>query len=141
MCRRSSCSVCGTIGLIVGLLVGIGVGVLFFYELLPGLAAVLPIVLTLGAVALALLLIGLVAARPSSVAAACLADNGNRLLAGALGTVVSVLAALLFSTGTLFILQLVLTAVAAFFTAYLAVQIVCFVTCVTRCLCGVDDRD
>ncbi len=135
---RSCSALCGTVGLIVGVLAGIGAGLLFFYELLPGLATVLPITLTLGAVATALLLVGIAVAgvRPNTVMAACLAANGNRLLAGALGTVVSTLTLLVFNTGPLFNLRLVLVSVVALLLAYLAVQIVCFVTCVTRRLGG-----
>ncbi len=132
--RCNTCSTpCGVLGLIFGLLAGIGTGLLFFYEQIPGFATVLPTVLILGAVALALLLIGLAAAcRPNCAFTACLAQSGVRLLVGSLGTVA---AALLFSVFTLFTLQLILAALTAFFAAYLAVQIVCFVLCVVRRLC------
>ncbi len=133
MCRRYS-TVCDTVGVIIGVLAGIATGILFFYELLPALATVLPIVLTLGAVALGLLLVGLATTRccTDGVFGNCLTFYGNRLLAGSLGTVVSTLVLLVFNTGTLFNLRLVLTAIVAFFFAYLLVQIVCLVTCATR---------
>lgn len=136
MCCRSRCSLCNTIGLVLGVLVGVGVGLLFNYELLPGLTAVLPIFLLIGAVATVLLLIGLwtTACRPACPAAACLVQNGGRWLTGALGTFVGALLLLLLPA--LFGLQLVLAAVTAFFLAYLLVQIVCTVTCVTDTLCG-----
>ena len=130
---RTCTSPCGVIGVVLGLLVGIGTGVLFFYEQVPGLAAALPVVLVLGAAALGLLLVGLgVACRNGCPLTVCLATHGVRLLVGALGTVI---AALLFSVFTLFVVQLVLAALVAFFASYLAVQLVCFITCVVRRLC------
>ena len=134
MCCRTRGSLCNTIGLIVGLFVGIGAGLLFNYELLPGLTTVLPIVLAAGAIAAvtALVGLGLAAYDPNTVLTTCLAQHGGRWLAGALGTVVGVILLLLFTTPTLFTLQLVLVAATAFFFAYLLVQVVCTVTCILR---------
>ncbi len=134
MCR-SRCSLCNTIGLVLGVLVGVGVGLLFNYELLPGLTAVLPILLLTGAVAIVLLLIGLwsTACRSGCAAAACLTQNSGRWLTGALGTFVGALLLLLLPA--LFGLQLVLAAVTAFFLTYLLVQVVCTVTCIQSTLC------
>ncbi len=132
--RCRSCSTpCGVVALIFGLLAGVGAGVLFFYEQIPGFAAAVPTVLVLGAVALGLLLVGLaVACCTGCPVTACLAEHGTRLLVGALGTVA---AALLFPVFALFAVQLVLAALVAFFAVYLAVQLICFVLCVVDRLC------
>ena len=128
---RSCFSSCGAVALIFGLLAGVGTGVLFFYEQIPGFAAAVPTVLVLGSVALGLLLVGLGATCGTGCPfAVCLAEHSTRLLVGALGTVT---AALLFPVFTLFAVQLVLAALVAFFAVYLAVQLVCFVLCVA---CG-----
>ena len=135
MCCRSRCSLCNTIGLVLGVLAGVGVGLLFNYDLLPGLTAAIPVLLITGAAATVLLLIGLwaTACRPACSAAACLVQDGGRWLTGALGTFVGALLLLLLPA--LFGLQLVLAAVTAFFLAYLLVQIACTVTCVADTLC------
>lgn len=134
MCQRTCTPLCGVIGVILGLIVGGVVGVLFNFELLPGFVALLPTVLALGAGALVLLLVGLAAAvcRPDCTLADCLDSVGIKLAAGAIGTIAGALLSLLFAGGTLFTLQLILAAITAFFVTYLAVQVVCFVLCITR---------
>lgn len=130
---RSCSSSCGVLSLIFGLIAGIGTGVLFYYEQIPGFAAAVPTALILGAVALGLLLVGLGSVCCTSCPlSACLAEHATRLLVGALGTVV---AALLFPVFALFAVQLVLAALVAFFAVYLAVELVCFTLCITQRLC------
>ncbi|MBR2407035.1 MAG: hypothetical protein IKB04_08390 [Clostridia bacterium] len=132
-CRTCN-GVCNTVGLIVGALVGIGAGLLFFYEQLPGFAAAVPALFVLGAVTLGVLLVGLSMAscRAGCAFADCLVDAGVRLTVGALGTVIT---AWLFPVFTLFTVQLILAALLAFFATYLTVQLVCFVACLTRRAC------
>lgn len=136
MCQRTCTPLCGVLGVILGLIVGGVVGVLFNFELLPGLVALLPTVLALGAGTLVLLLVGLAVAacRPGCTLADCLETAGTKLAAGAIGTVAGALLSLLFAGGTPFTLQLILAAFTAFFVTYLAVQIFCFVLCITRSL-------
>ena len=134
--RCRSCNpVCGLIGAIIGAVVGVGIGLLFFYEQIPGLAAALPTVAGFGITALAALIVGAAVASfcPNGGLADCLAENGVRLLIGSLGTA---LAAWLFGLFTLFTVQLILAAIAAFFATYLLVQIACFATCLVRDRCG-----
>ncbi len=134
MYQRNCTPLCGVIGVILGVIVGVAIGVLFNFELLPGLVAVLPTVLALGAGTLVLLLVGLAAAayRTDCTLADCLETAGTKLAAGAIGTVAGALLSLLFAGGTLFTLQLILAAITAFFVTYLAVQVFCFVLCITR---------
>ncbi len=134
MYRRTCFCLCDVVGLILGVLAGVAAGLLFNAELLVGLVAVIPIVLGFGAAVLALLLVALTVAacRRGCACTECLAGSGTRLLVGALGTVVSTLLFLLFTTGTLFILQAVLVALVAFFFVYLLVQLACYVVCQTR---------
>ena len=134
MYRRTCFCLCDVVGIILGVLAGVAAGLLFNAELLVGLAAVIPIVFGIGAAVLALLLIGLTTAACNCgcTCTECLAGSGTRLLVGALGTVAGTLLFLLFSTGTLFILQVVLVALVAFFLVYLLVQLVCYVVCQTQ---------
>ena len=89
----------------------------------------------MGAGALVLLLIGLSAAacRPDCCALAnCLKSAGATLAIGGLGTVAGALLSLLLVGCRLFVLQCILAEITVFFVTYLAVQVFCFILCLTR---------
>lgn len=134
MCKQNSCS-CGT-SIIISVIIGIGVAVIFSLGFLTNAAIALFIAFGISAVALLtlLLLIPIAGSNISPALKKCMCIYGKSLIAGAVGTLVTTLAALslelVASTALIIIFFLIGT-----FLSFLIISIVQFLWCVINFDC------
>lgn len=136
-CSKSSCNLCGIVGVLIALAFGALVGVLFAFEFIPNIVTVAWIAFGLSAFALVFLAGSLIIAGVSgrSALSKCLCENTTCLLVGIIGTLIASIAALAIELVTIFASVAALVAIGAFFFAYMIVGLISFFTCISDKLC------
>ncbi len=130
-CTSCSCGGCATIGTVVGIIFGAIVGVLFALGLIPFITTAVWIVFGIAAAVL-LYVMGIVllsSCDSSCNLCCCLKKYLNCLLVGAIGTIISALAALAITLVTTTLLIEILIAIGAFFFAFMLASLILFITC------------
>ena len=132
-CRRNTLSYdSGTLGVILSILFGVGVGLLFFNGFLPTITTGVILAAAVAGASLILFWISALCRKPYTDTD-CACENFGLLLTGAIGTLVSafiIFSVTLVVTSTIFA---ILIGLAAFFFALTLVGIVSYIGCLADC--------
>ena len=132
-CRRNTVSYdSGTLGVILSIIIGVGVGLLFFNGFLPTIINGVILAAAVAGAALILFWISVISRKPYTDSD-CVCENFGLLLTGAIGTLVSafiIFSVTLVVTSTIFA---ILIGLLAFFFALTLAGIVSYISCLADC--------
>ncbi len=140
MCNGKGCGfqACGCLGILISIVIGAIVGVLFAFGFIPFIVVSVWIAFGIAAVVLILLIAGLylASAHSCSPLSKCLCQNGICLMVGAIGTLITALAALSIVLTPGSILVAALIALGALFFALTILSLISFIVCLVKKLCN-----
>lgn len=122
---------------VISLFIGVILGVVYYFGLLPAIATPILILVILAAVFLITLVY--VGAFASSKIGRCICGNGNCLLGGIIGTIIFGIIALALELTTVTIARTVVVAIFGLFAALFITTVVIFVKCIIEANCRCRD--
>lgn len=130
MCNRDcGCLLAGVISTFVGIIIG----VLFYFSLIPAITTAIWIAFGIAVFALVTLIS--IAAFGNQKVARCICRYGNCLLVGIIGTIITTIVALTITLTTGNALIAILIALAGFFVSLLIIALICLVDCLIDANC------
>jgi len=135
---RCNCKACSCIGLIISIVFAAIIGTLFALNLITSIVVSVWIAFGLGVLGLIILTTGafLGAVTFPNALTSCLCKNGNCLLAGAIGTIISALIALSFTLSSTGVFAIIIIILLAFFFALMIVALVALLSCIICRMCS-----
>jgi hypothetical protein len=137
-CKKCSLSACSCLAAVVAIIVGVAVGALFFFSLLPFIQTIVAsIVLELGVWAIAFILVAQILSSlylPNPLRD-CLCSGIGCLLAGAFGSVILAIIALSVVLTPYSIISAVIVGLGALFFTLLIISLISFIRCVLCKMC------
>lgn len=122
---------------VISLFIGVILGVVYYFGLLPAIATPILILVILAAVFLITLVY--VGAFAGSKIGRCICGNGNCLLSGIIGTIIFGIVALALELTAVTIARTVIVAIFGLFAALFITAVVIFVKCIIEANCRCRD--
>lgn len=134
-CRFSACNCAG---IVLSIIFGVIIGVLFAFELIPGIATGIWIAFGFAGLAAVLWIAGVYAAAASASEplATCLCGNSRCLAVGIIGTFVTTIIALTLDLVAPSLLGAALIALGAFFFSFTGVGLLALIACIVCEMCS-----
>ncbi len=131
-CNKCSYTGCGCLGIVIGIVAAVVVGVLYAFLQIPFLITVVWVAFGLGALMLLMFVTAAVLSGiyGPNVLSRCICKNLPCMLTAIIGTIVMTIILLGAPLNPLFISNIILVSIGAFFLALLIVEVVYFLDCI-----------